>query len=453
MKRTINFYLLILFFCTLTILAQTPFNNVVDFDGNGDFANTFNNPYLPTVKGTLEAWIKVKDFQPPGNLGDVFFAKNEEQWNVGDFYAYLEYGTGYLYSRIQYPPSLEIDVRTNNSFWQYINNWVHYAFTWGSGGMKTYINGVLQNDQNGFSYPALNTTYNIYVGAHGYMLHNGSYVVSGFFNGQIDELRIWNFKKNSQQITALMNSPLESSYYLSADSGLVGYWKFDILEDLGINNDGADDVRDFSILQNHLDFAGNTHLVPSDLIVPVELVSFTGKVVNEQILLEWVTSTEVNNLGFEIERCTQEDNWRTIAFINGQGTSTELHTYSFVDDLFSSEPGMNYYRLKQIDFNGHFEYSNEIEVNVPLQDFTLYQNYPNPFNSVTVIKYSIPKTTHIFLIVYDSLGQKIRTLVDELKIPGFYQIEFDATELPSGIYFFSLLSMEHSSTQKMILMK
>ncbi|MCC7095281.1 MAG: hypothetical protein IT277_13940, partial [Ignavibacteriaceae bacterium] len=78
----------IIFLMAITdILPQTSFGNSVDFDGNGDFANTFNNPYLPTVKGTLEAWIKVKDFQPPGNLGDVFFAKNEEQWNVGDFYA------------------------------------------------------------------------------------------------------------------------------------------------------------------------------------------------------------------------------------------------------------------------------------------------------------------------------------------------------------------------------
>src|SRR5690606_27090281 len=125
-------------------------------------------------------------------------------------------------------------VRSNNNFWQYLDTWVHYAFTWGSGGMKMYINGVLQNDLNSFTYPALNSTYNIYVGAHGYMLHNGSYVVSEFFDGQLDELRIWNYQKNSQQITALMNEPLESSYYLTADSGLVGYWKFDILEDLGI---------------------------------------------------------------------------------------------------------------------------------------------------------------------------------------------------------------------------
>jgi len=250
-------------------LAQSSFNNAIDFDGNGDYANTFNSPYFPTDNGTLEAWVKVRSIILPENIqsiGEAFVAKNEEQWNTGDFYVYFDYATGLLKSRIQAPPSVQIDVRSNINFWQYYDIWFHYAFTWGSDGMKMYLNGELQSDQNSLTYSALNNNYNFYIGAHGYMLHNGSYVVADFFDGQIDELRIWNSQKTSEGILALWDSPLDSSYFVTIDSGLVGYWRFDELEDLGINNDGVDDVRDFSVLQNHLDLAGNAHLVTSNIV-------------------------------------------------------------------------------------------------------------------------------------------------------------------------------------------
>ena len=262
--KSIPFYCFVLILLSLEeILPQTSFLNSIDFDGNGDYANTFNNPYLPTINGTIEAWVKVSSIFPPGgNQGEVFIAKNEEQWNNGDFYAFFNYSDGRLKSRVQKPPSIEVDVISNNNFLQNLDQWVHYAFTWGAGGMKMYINGVLQSSQNGLIYSALNNDYNFYVGAHGYMLHNGQYVVADFFDGQMDELRIWNYQKNSQQINSLREAPLDSAYFVSIDSGLVGYWRFDVLEDLGINNDGPDDVRDYSVLHNHLDLAGDANLVP-----------------------------------------------------------------------------------------------------------------------------------------------------------------------------------------------
>jgi len=245
--------------------TPSSFGKAIDFDGSGDYANTFNSPYFPTVNGTLEAWVKVRSIIPPegvNDIGDAFIAKNEEQWNTGDFYVFFEYADGLLKSRIQAPPSYEVDVISNNNFWQNQNTWFHYAFTWGSNGMRMYINGELQNSQNNFTYSAMNNNYNFYVGGHGYMLHSGNYVVTDFFDGQVDELRIWNYQKTNGEITALMNSPLDNSYFNTADSGLVGYWRFDQLEDLGINNDGPDDVRDLSVLHNHLDLKGDTHLVP-----------------------------------------------------------------------------------------------------------------------------------------------------------------------------------------------
>ncbi len=267
MKYIKLLFLIVPLFSSLDISPQSSFLSAVDFDGNGDYANTFNNPYLPTINGTIEAWVKVASIIPPGgNEGEAFIAKNEEQWNNGDFYVFFDYSDRRLKSRIQKPPSIEVDVISNNNFLQNLDQWVHYSFTWGAGGMKMYINGVLQSSQNSLTYSALNNDYNFYVGAHGYMLHNGQYVVADFFDGQMDELRIWNYQKNSQQINLLREAPLDSAYFVSIDSGLVGYWRFDILEDLGINNDGLDDVRDYSVLHNHLDLAGDAHLVPYTII-------------------------------------------------------------------------------------------------------------------------------------------------------------------------------------------
>jgi hypothetical protein len=454
MKKIIFFSIAIFLAVTATSLPQTAFNSAIDFDGNGDYANTFNRPYFPTINGTIEAWVKVTSISlPGGNQGEAFVAKNEEQWNNGDFYAFFEYYNGRLKSRVQKPPSLEVDVISNNNFLQNLEQWFHYAFTWGAYGMKMYINGVLQSSQNSLTYSALNNDYNFYVGAHGYMLHNGQYVVADFFDGQMDELRIWNYQKNSQQINILMNAPLDSTYFVTIDSGLVGYWRFDVLEDLGINNDGPDDVRDLSVLNNHLDLAGDAHLVQPDPIIPVELVSFLAESINGHIQLKWSTSSEMNNRGFEIERCAEKSEWVRIGFIEGHGTTTEVQDYKYIDDLFSVNSEIVFYRLKQIDYNGQFKYSSEIEVNVPPAVFKLEQNYPNPFNPNTTIKYSIPKKNYVLLVIYDSLGQEVEKLVDEIKEAGSYQINFDGTKLSSGIYFYTLASDKFISTRKMILIK
>lgn len=241
------------------------FKNAIDFDGNGDYANTFNSPYFQTDNGTLEAWVKVRTIIPADNvldIGEAFISKNEEQWNPGDFYVYFDYSTGLLKSRVQAPPYYEIDIESNYDFWESLDVWFHYAFTWGSEGMKMFINGELQSNQSSLQYSALNNNYNFYVGCNGYMLHSGNYVTSDYLDGQLDELRIWNYQKTSEEILALWDSPLDNSYFVSIDSGLVGYWRFDQLEDLGINNDGPDDVRDLSVFHNHLDLKGEAHLVP-----------------------------------------------------------------------------------------------------------------------------------------------------------------------------------------------
>jgi len=203
-------------------------------------------------------------------------------------------------------------------------------------------------------------------------------------------------------------------------------------------------------------------IVDYDNVVPVELTSFAGEQFDNLIYLNWATSSEYNNSGFEILRFTQNDNeWNSIGFVPGFGTTTEPKSYSFTDENVTT--GSYKYRLKQIDFDGSFTYSNEIEVEVDFtpKEFVLYQNYPNPFNPSTKIKYSIPKVeTHrdaslqmVTLKVYDVLGNEVSTLVNEEKQPGVYEVEFDALNLSSGIYFYQLKARDFISIKKMVLLR
>jgi hypothetical protein len=191
----------------------------------------------------------------------------------------------------------------------------------------------------------------------------------------------------------------------------------------------------------------------SDTAVPVELTSFTGNVNSlGQVILNWETATEVNNQGFEIERRTETSEYRTIGFVEGNGTISEPRSYIYTD--VNAENGVNYYRLKQIDFNGTYEYSPEVEVDVngPLS-FDLAQNYPNPFNPSTSIKYSVPESGNIRLSVFNIVGEEVAVLVDGFSQAGFYEVTFDASNLSTGVYLYKLQSANSVQTKKMMLLK
>ncbi|BDQ01807.1 T9SS type A sorting domain-containing protein [Ignavibacterium sp.] len=187
--------------------------------------------------------------------------------------------------------------------------------------------------------------------------------------------------------------------------------------------------------------------------VPVELTSFVANVTAAgQVELNWTTATELNNLGFQIERKAVNGDFLAIGYVQGNGTTTERKEYSFTDR--NVEPGKYVYRLKQMDFDGKYEYSPEIEVDVhpPLQ-FTLEQNYPNPFNPSTKIKFGLAENTNVKVAVYNLLGELVATLVNNQLSAGFYEVEFNATSLPSGMYIYSIETPVFKESKKMMLMK
>jgi len=192
-------------------------------------------------------------------------------------------------------------------------------------------------------------------------------------------------------------------------------------------------------------------------IIPVELTSFTISTNGPDVILRWSTATELNNFGFEIERKvgsgqSSVGNFEKIGFVNGQGTTTQKNEYSFADK--NMVEGNYFYRLKQIDFGGNFEYSQIVEINwSSYTSYKLEQNYPNPFNPSTKIEFSIPVDGFVNLAVYNLLGEKVTQLLNSNFKAGAYEFIFDASSLSSGVYFYKIESGTFLKFKKMILSK
>jgi hypothetical protein len=191
--------------------------------------------------------------------------------------------------------------------------------------------------------------------------------------------------------------------------------------------------------------------------VPVELISFTGTLLsNNYVLLEWKTASSLNNYGFEIERAssiaTPVQGWEIIGFVENQGDPNSLVEYSFTDITLHSFNVVRY-RLKSIDNDGTFQYSDEIEVNTSPLNYELDQNYPNPFNPSTTIKFAVTKESNVNLSVYNALGELVSTLVNEQLKSGYHQYEFDASNLASGVYIYRIIAGDFVETKKMVLLQ
>ncbi|MBK8551737.1 MAG: T9SS type A sorting domain-containing protein [Ignavibacteria bacterium] len=190
--------------------------------------------------------------------------------------------------------------------------------------------------------------------------------------------------------------------------------------------------------------------------LPVELSSFSSVVKRNDVSLNWVTASEVNNSGFEIERKLLSDKtgWSKIGFVGGNGNTEDAVYYDFEDKGLTS--GQYSYRLKQIDFNGNYEYftlENNVVVGIPVK-FELSQNYPNPFNPSTKINFSLPNDTRVTLNVYDVSGKLVSAIIrNELKAADYYSVSFNGSNLSSGTYLYTIQTDRFTETKKMVLIK
>ncbi len=193
--------------------------------------------------------------------------------------------------------------------------------------------------------------------------------------------------------------------------------------------------------------------------LPVELTSFTALSGKNSVELAWNTATEINNYGFDVERANHSGlnglrNWQKVGFVSGNGTSNVPHNYFFTDNSIAF--GTYSYRLKQIDHDGNFRYSKELEATVASTPNTIVlgQNYPNPFNPQTSIEFAVPATGHTTLKVYNTLGEEIATLVNgNIEAGAVNHVSFNGSNFPSGIYFYTLRSGSFVDTKKMLMIK
>lgn len=277
--------------------------------------------------------------------------------------------------------------------------------------------------------------------------HEGAFTMADFdLNGYMD-FAVPEYQYNATAVAILLNN---------------GNFNFDPVFTIGAGEQPRHPANGDFDLDGDLDLAVPLYyedkvavFMNKTTIVPVELTTFSAVAFGNNVNLKWSTATEKNNKGFEVQRSKaegQKSEWRKIGFVEGKGTATDEQQYSFIDKEVSE--GNYTYRLKQIDFNGAFNYSNEVNVEIKtVYTYSMNQNYPNPFNPSTTIQYSIPEDGNVSLRVYNTLGEEVVNLVNNNQQPGIYKIIFNAETLGSGIYFYRLDINNYSSVKKMILMK
>lgn len=237
------------------------------------------------------------------------------------------------------------------------------------------------------------------------------------------------------------------SNYISDSLGITGYENWYLAFGASISADG----KTIGISAYNPSSEPRAIVLKINDIVPVEFTSFSAAAGNSSINLNWSTASETNNSGFEVERKSSRSDWQAVGFVQGKGTSVSGTEYMFTDQ--HPVNGTNYYRLKQIDFDGTFKYSAIVESEFVPGVYALQQNFPNPFNPSTTIRFSVPIENHVNLTVYNLIGEKVITLVDEVMAQGSHTVSFNAGGLASGLYILRMSSGDYSAIIKMNLLK
>lgn len=320
---------------------------------------------------------------------------------------------------------------------------------------RTTDNGMswyLINDEIYFQnlYHLKDTLYLAAVTAGRYVNENGVY--KSYDNG--NTLSRYVNGLNNKNVKKILTTPLNLLFCLTGDGiyrslDFGSYW-----QKLNLTGLNATSINSIYFSDEGILYACTNNGIGVFIgELPVELTSFTASISLDKVQLNWETATELNNNGFEIQRRLENSEWATIGFVQGNGTTTEAATYTYLDDISEFISNKIYYRLKQIDYNGNYEFSDEVEVITLPLEYSLSQNYPNPFNPTTKIKCEVPVNTNVTLEVFDVLGRLIKTLVNENKSAGRYEVEFNGSELSSGLYLYKIKAGSFELTRKMLLLK
>ena len=259
----------------------------------------------------------------------------------------------------------------------------------------------------------------------------------------IQDPQIYTYSRNFEVISNTHFIITGTNIYESVDTGQV--WQ-NITSDVGSyftalhapKNYLAYGVGPLGYIVSYLDTS----------LIPVELINFSAEQVENKILLRWLTTTEINNLGFEILRSPDLIKWDIIGFVPGNGSTTSTVNYTFFDTEIIGD--RYYYKLKQIDYNGSYEFSEIITVNIFIDNYFLYQNYPNPANPTTTITFSIPQKTDIRIELFSITGEKIKEILNEEKEKGIYKLDINLSNYASGIYFYKMTTKSGYTTTKKI---
>ena len=397
-----------------------------------------------TTAATVQAWIKLSSTANSGVIGGKLHHVSSE-WGYGLFANSNGVG-GPPFE----PGKVSFAVGKSDGSWKVVlsnttlptGTWYHVAGTFDGQFLKIYINGALDNTTDiGVPYTIVPPTgYPFCIGK--FSSENGRY-----FSGGIDELSVWNIARTASDISSTYNS-----YLAGNEPGLIGYYKMND----GIGTALTDEQTNFTLFPLASGADGtiyNATWEGGDIPLPVELTSFNARVNQKNVILNWRTASESNNSGFGVQRQSTGEEWKELAFVKGSGTSSTPIDYAYEDKNLKN--GNYSYRLKQVDYNGNYEYfslSSNVEIGAP-QKYSISQNHPNPFNPTTKIYFDVPKVSSVKISVYDVSGREVKVLVNDKYQPGTYETMFDGSMYSSGVYFYKIQAGDFTKTMKMILLK
>jgi len=345
-------------------------------------------------------------------------------------------------------------------------------------GFPYFVNGLGGRSKYGFGspIPGSQVRYNDKYGAM-LMIANQSQLTFSFFSVDSELIDFYeiinplpaapsdlvaqvNSNPWSIELNWIDNSVNENGFIIERDT--LGAGIFDVIDTVSQNvtsfPDTAVKVATYTYrLKAFNEFGESPYSNTAQVVVPVELTSFAATLIKNEVLLMWTTATEINNMGFEVQKKISTY-WSVLGFVEGHGSSTTTHTYNFTDD--KPQMGMeNSYRLKQIDYNGLLNYSDIVLVSVPFEGYSLEQNYPNPFNPTTKIRFELPVEGIVTIKIFDTFGQEVATILNEFKKADRYEVDFNSLSasggrgLASGVYIYRLQVNNYLESKVMILLK